>query len=496
MGELTQWQRLSPVSVLFTWLIQVQKLVRENLWLMIGAGAGVAFTDWLSAPQLLGVFALLLGLMTLYAVLDFLRFHYRLDEEAVEVRRGVLVRKVLRVPFARIQQVDLNVPIYYRPLQLVSVALQTPGAAEQEVVLPGINQKTANAMLDVIEARKGHPSQAVSPAQTDALNTDGLSPCYEVSASDLFWHGVCANQVWVLGGALAYVVSQLGRRWGEVIEAQLSHFLGQVSLHWSLAIALFLGLLVLLFALSGLVAMLRWWGFTLLQSPERIQATAGWLNRRQQGLQRSKVTGLSWRQSLVGRALDRWSLVLRQTRSDDQALQASRASFLVPGLRGQQLDLADVLWANHQPRPPWQPIHPRYLRVGLLRVLLLVMAMTVLVLWWRSPEPWIPVLLWFMAMVWMAWWWLRFRCWAWAAEGDDFWLRSGGLGQRIERFAVSNAQQVQLRQSWIQRRHHLATVVWVLPHGTVTLPWIDQDLAVTLINDALWRSQSSKATSL
>ncbi|MEE4331379.1 MAG: PH domain-containing protein, partial [Wenzhouxiangella sp.] len=121
--ENLEWHRLAPVALLFLLLSAIQKFVRENLFMFAGAGFGVAVFDFLDAWKL-GMLALALLLMGLVGTMIFhRRFRFRIEEDAVRVRRGLLEKKELRVRFARVQSVQIGQPFYFKPFELVRFTL-------------------------------------------------------------------------------------------------------------------------------------------------------------------------------------------------------------------------------------------------------------------------------------------------------------------------------------------------------------------------------------
>src|SRR5699024_5674927 len=148
--DLHAWQRLAPIALLFLIVNGGVKLVRENFYAFAGAGAGFAFLDRLGLREfLLGGLVLLLG-GALIAAVYHRRFRFRIEGDAIRLRRGLIENKDLRVRFARVQNVGLSQPLYFRPFGLVRFTLETPGAQSAEVVLPGIGRELALALRDHI----------------------------------------------------------------------------------------------------------------------------------------------------------------------------------------------------------------------------------------------------------------------------------------------------------------------------------------------------------
>ncbi len=68
---------------------------------------------------------------------------FRLDERGVEIRSGVLFRRVVFVPRSRIQHTDVNQGPIERHFGLAHLVLHTAGTESASVTLPGLDQDLA-----------------------------------------------------------------------------------------------------------------------------------------------------------------------------------------------------------------------------------------------------------------------------------------------------------------------------------------------------------------
>ena len=476
------WQRLAPLALVFLFLRSLQKFIRENLYVFVGAGAGFAFLDWLGPRELIlagtGVLLVLIGGSVIY----FRRFRFQIEDDAVRVRRGVIEKKELRVRFSRIQNIQIGQPFYFRPFGLVRFSLETPGASEKEVELPGIRRELAEWMRDRIAERQQPEGMEAEATTNDAAPAE----LYHAPIRRLLLHGLASNQVWVLAGVVAYLGGTFMNRFSErldeaeVLVATLERF----DNGWLLLGMAIVAVFTILIALSALIAVVRYYGFRLEEAGDRLVARHGLLDEREQTVRRVKVTGLMFRQSAVGRLLDCWSLVVKQTRSNDAEEQAERGGFLVPGLAGHDLGIASrVLEGAGMPRGI-KPISARFRRVYWQRwFAVLLVALAVLTVIWHWGH-WTTVLAAAVMPLILLVVHLRFRRWGWCRDGEMLWVRQGLLGQRINGFRLDRVQQVQIIQSIYQRRHGLANLHLVVPQGSVTIPFMPLEAAAALANEA------------
>jgi membrane protein YdbS with pleckstrin-like domain len=148
-----EWQRVSPKYVvvdLLGWLISA-------VLLTVGAGlpfifSGVAWT--LVFP------AVVLVLHAIGAILTPRRVRalgYRLREDDLVFRRGIMFLRVVAVPYGRMQLVDINRGPIVRAFGLSELKLVTAAAATH-VTIPGLPEADAESLrdrlVDLAESRR------------------------------------------------------------------------------------------------------------------------------------------------------------------------------------------------------------------------------------------------------------------------------------------------------------------------------------------------------
>lgn len=493
MNPASEWQRLSGLALVFVILKGLQRQVRENLFLFAGAGAGAAFTDWLGLRELGLLLLIFLLLSVLGGMIYHRRFRFRLEEDAVRVRRGLFEQKELRVRFARVQNIQLGQPFYFRPFGLVRFSLETPGTAGSEIELPGISRELAERMRDRITEVRRETDEASPGDQEEAMP----APLYRAGPGRLFLHGLSSNQVWVIAGLFFYIGGNLLDRFGERVERVLESAMETadaapvVEMTWWWGLALLGVILGLLFLLSGMLALVRFFDYRLLERGDRLVAVAGLFDRREQTVRRPKVTGLMLRQSAVGRLLGCWSLTVRQTRSGDQEPESGKGVFLIPGLRAADLPLSEQLLPSAEWPPRFNGISPRFRQFAWSRMLAgLVVALAAAWLLF-GPGHWSVVFiacLGVLALPALHW---RFRCWGWARKDEVLWVRRGWLGWRIDVLEWQRVQQVRVTSSPYQRRHDLVSLNLVLPQGVISLPFLPEADAARLANHALFAAETA-----
>ncbi|MEE9392560.1 MAG: PH domain-containing protein [Planctomycetota bacterium] len=140
IGVLVFAAMLIPVAVIF--------------WSFASDNADVGAWKWgvLFAPLLI-VTRAVLG--WIWPPLDWARRRYRVDATGVEIKRGVLHRRVITVPRTRIQHTEVTQGPLQRHFGLATFVMHTAGSASHEVRLDGLESDTAYALRDYL-LNEGH----------------------------------------------------------------------------------------------------------------------------------------------------------------------------------------------------------------------------------------------------------------------------------------------------------------------------------------------------
>lgn len=83
-----------------------------------------------------------------WPVLHHRHLRYRVDEEGVRIRRGVLWRKVISIPTSRVQHTDVSQGPLQRRYELATLTVYTAGTQGASIELSGLEQTVARRLRD------------------------------------------------------------------------------------------------------------------------------------------------------------------------------------------------------------------------------------------------------------------------------------------------------------------------------------------------------------
>lgn len=382
--------RASPLGMVLDGFKVVLVLAIAFAGLIIGEvseGDAAAEEGLFLAP--VAIAALSIGAMLVIMLAAFIISWYthtwELAPDAFVLRSGLVVRNARRIPYQRVHSVDLSSSVLQRILGLTTLTVDT-GASEagQGNRIQNIRRSDAEALKRALFARKtllskeeaaragvvegagATPGPAVASAPVpDAASAD---VDYEMELSHRL-HLLGSLTDFNLGAALLAVVVFFGGVFqfaGSFAEPLLERYLEQLIysvldgmdgvlsldlaafLPYALTMALlsFLGIVVVTWVISAVLAFIRYGGFVLRRRGSRIEVSSGLLSRTTRAVDLSRVQSVSVDQSPLRRPIGYAKVSVSLVAAGGQDANADRATVVLhPCLPCGELEafLAEVL---------------------------------------------------------------------------------------------------------------------------------------------------------
>lgn len=473
MGELSEqpdWQRVSPIAILFFALAFIRRLIAQGMNLLPVVILLVVNESLRNLALQYGIAALILGALGI-GIWQFLVFRYQAEEYRLHLRQGLLQRQILTLEYARIQQADIRFPWYYRPFGLAVLSLDSAGSAHQEVVISGLALTTAEQLRDRIIDH-----QPAAPGSPPESTVNGTEYEFQLSTPEILRYGLMHNGLLVLASLMLPVLNALMQSIDLSLEARFDALASEWSLtqsQWAgmLFLAVLGGIFVLVLA-SVLVGLVRYQGYRLERLGDRLQSRSGLLSITTRSVRLRRIQMIVLRLSWVGRLLRRQTLVIHTAGDHSHQAQSSGDGerFLVPVLtQDRSQSLLNELTVPAQPR--WRPVSFWYAMSHGVQVLLIAIPLLgVLFLVWGFGFWWglaLAVGAWWLGTVWPRWRKL-------GVYRDPQWLgvREGLIGRQTRWLPVGKIQSLRLSESFWQRRVGVASLHIRGSGGQLTLPYL------------------------
>jgi putative membrane protein len=227
------------------------------------------------------------------------RFTYRAADDTFDIRSGVLSRREREIPFERIQNVDIAQNVVQRALGISELRIETAGGGTSEAQLRYVSESEAARLQELISDRKRGETERDPGEENEVL--------FELEQRELGILGVTSANFRFVTGILAlfFLAGGAGARRTDLAPPQ-----PRMQLLLLLGPALAFVALVLLWVVSGVQAVLRYYDFRLLRREDELRYERGLLQRYNGTIPLSKVQSLMIRENVLARAAGYANLVI------------------------------------------------------------------------------------------------------------------------------------------------------------------------------------------
>jgi putative membrane protein len=258
------------------------------------------------------------------------RYEYAVTPDTFDIQSGVISRREREIPFERIQNVDIAQNVVQRALGIAEVRLETAGGGDTEARLQYVTRAEATRLQELISDRKQEDTERDPGATDDIL--------FELDRQELTILGVTSAN-FRLFGLFVVGLSVLGPSAAQQTEMASP----RASLLLLLGPAVAVVGIVGLWLVSGLQAVLRYYGFRLLRHAEELRYERGLLQRYNGTIPLSKVQTVMIRENVLARALGYASLVVETAGYAPGQGSDSVESAVPIAKRGRVLELANTI---------------------------------------------------------------------------------------------------------------------------------------------------------
>ena len=489
--RLEEWQRLSPLSVIFF----VGKIVTHLIKDALPGMAPLAVVIFSSDNKLWMVSSILVGLLALILISSFLQywfFKFKQEDLKVLINDGVFKKNHRVIEFDRIQNINILQPLYFRPFGLVTLQIETAGAKGNEADLAGIPRAYAELLRNQVLQQ-----QHLSPDRSaDAVKhtTEGSTQLVaQASLKDLVKYGISSNSLFWVFVFIAPVFGLANEFLEKLITkedfARMAEFLGGgFTGNFLIALGVLLTTIVLMFGFSIVGAILRYFHYQLtlnqltlnvnrsnqqgLNNPT-LKRSSGLLTNYEESLRLQKIQTIITQSNFIGRWLRVENLTLGQVSTSQNNAKNKKSLFVIPArTKNQSLEIQKIVFDDSPMEIETKGINRRYINktVGLKIFLpsLLICSQiyistdNLLVL----TIPFIFSLIMLPLVI------RRWKAYRFGMKDGYGKFERGLFGFRHIVFPLYKIQRAEVNQSPIQRRRHLATLKIYLASNSIQMQYI------------------------
>ena len=488
-------RRLHPLSWMFMAAQFAKGFIVPAIFVVFASGGGSSYELWAAVLIVPAAFG---------AVVKYVVFRYRLAEDEMVVRDGILTRTERHIPYARIQNIDLVQNPLHRFFRVALVRVETASGSKPEAVMRVLSLDAVSEMRAcVFEGRHETASAEAGDGSDSSTAGDVL---LQLPPREIVKLGIVSNKGLVVVGAAMGLYWQRGgwaRNTGDLIEQYLGsamRWVPEVAFESPVLSGILVGGTFLIVAVILLRAFSVGWfilklhAFTLSRRGNDLGAEYGLFTRVTRTIPTARIQSLKSTETPLHRAFGRQSVEMRTvgggaTDDDDfgaqQGMPKAERQWLAPMVDTARVPtlLRDVDEQVELDGVAWTPIASRAWRRIFRRWMAVVAPMTliagVVVDFWALALG-IPALLLAYANARL---YVRHASYALTAWGVLF--RAGWWTRTMTLVRYGKIQTVALGESPFDRRHGMASVrvdtAGAEAGGhTIAIPYLEQAVAVDM----------------
>jgi putative membrane protein len=273
-----------------------------------------------------------LGVVVLLAAITgFISWYFTrfvIDDEELRIETGAIFKKSTKIPFERLQSIDIIQPLAARMFGLAELRLD---AGNSSTKLRYLTRSKASRFRDYLLARaQGHQAsirdleqQSVASVLTDLGVTD--QPLVQITPLRLITSFLLSTE-WLIPISISIIILVTTAAFGVVpfaLGALIPLLIGMLSLIWRRVIGMF--------------------NFTLAESPRGLRITRGLTNLTSQSVPINRVQGVKTSQPLLWKPFGWFRVdidILGYAHGDSENNESNASSVLLPVASRDEVELA------------------------------------------------------------------------------------------------------------------------------------------------------------
>jgi putative membrane protein len=472
---MSEFKRQHPIAAITKVLATIkQNFVTIVILLFIGTSNSEGYFLYF----LIGGIALTL----ISGVFSWWMFKYRVHEDELQIRKGVIVKSNMYMSKDRIQVIDITEGVLQRMFGLVQLEVKTAGGGTDTATISAISRGEAEAMRTELRNKRngnGSSEQDEEFADFEDDREEEIISTWKLSTKDLVFAAFTSGNF----GLIASILGAASGQMNEFINEETIEYVYEALPGYNdvtLVIGIIIAILIVSWVLSFLGVIFRYSDFRLEKTSEELIITSGLLERKHITVPFDRIQAVRFIEGLIRQPFG-YGMINVESAGFDQT-QKGRSIVLVPFIASANVSafLNEFLEEYDEPeftiRPPKRTLF-RYLRRPNYILVLLIP-----VVWYLIEYGWLSLLLIPLA-TYLGW--LQYRD------------AAAGLGERILRMRYrvlsrttafikkKRVQDAESSQNPFQRRKNIHHLKVIAASGAGGLGLEISDLATEDIHEIL-----------
>ncbi len=355
---MSEFKRQHPIAA----VTRVIESIKQNfVTIVILLFIGTSNTEGYFIYFLLGGIAITL----VSGVLSWVVFRYRVHEDELQIKKGVLVKSNMYLSKDRIQVIDITEGLLQRMFGLVKVEVKTAGGGTETATISAISRDDAEALRT--ELRKKRAATNGDFEETEVMYEDAEEEVlgqWQLSTKDLVFAAFTSGNFGLIASILGAVSGQMD----EFINEETIEYVYEALPGYSdvtLIVGIVVAIIVVSWTLSFLGVIFKYSDFRLEKTSKELIITSGLLERKHITVPFDRIQAVRFVEGIIRQPFG-YGMIYVESAGFDQT-QKGRSIVLVPFIASSNVRsfLAEFLVEYKEPefqiRPPRKTLW-RYIR--------------------------------------------------------------------------------------------------------------------------------------
>ncbi|MEQ8524884.1 PH domain-containing protein [Gracilimonas sp.] len=377
---MSEFKRQHPIAA----VTRVIESIKQNfITIIILLFIGSSNTEGYFIYLLLGGIAITL----ISGVLSWVVFRYRVHEDELQIKKGVLVKSNMYLSKDRIQVIDITEGLLQRMFGLVKVEVKTAGGGTETATISAISRGDAEALRTELRKKRmnGEGTEKVAEEEEDEILGQ-----WKLSTKDLVFAAFTSGNFGLIASILGAVSGQMD----EFINEETIEYVYEALPGYSdvtLIIGIVIAIIVISWALSFLGVIFKYSDFQLEKTSKELIITSGLVERKHITVPFNRIQAVRFVEGIIRQPFG-YGMIYVESAGFDQT-QKGRSIVLVPFIASEKVStflsefLEEYKEPEYQIRPPKKTLW-RYIRRPNYFVLPLIP-----VIWYLLEYGWLSLML-------------------------------------------------------------------------------------------------------
>lgn len=354
---MSEFKRQHPIAA----ITKVIEGIKQNfITIVILLFIGTSNTEGYFIYFLLGGIAITL----VSGVLSWVVFRYRVHENELQIKKGVLVKSNMYLSKDRIQVIDITEGLLQRMFGLVKVEVKTAGGGTETATISAISRGDAEALRSELRKKRSANGEGEEEAEEVYEAEEEVLGQWKLSTKDLVFAAFTSGNFGLIASILGAVSGQMD----EFINEETIEYVYEALPGYSdvtLIAGIVIAIIVISWTLSFLGVIFKYSDFQLEKTSKELIITSGLVEKKHITVPFDRIQAVRFVEGIIRQPFG-YGMLYVESAGFDQT-QKGRSIVLVPFIASSNISsfLAEFLKEYKEPeyqiRPPRKTLW-RYIR--------------------------------------------------------------------------------------------------------------------------------------